>query len=654
MAADMLQGMGPPQSGSQLSMDDFSAFEQLRGQVSPTEFNSEMMSAAEQVDPVAVAEFRRELQDLNVPPEIVSLLREMVQEVLSNPADYPAIRQKYMAMGVDEELLPEAFDPQLFAALNMALDQFDTGSMPAMPAMASPQAFARGGIANLRPMAREMARAGRYGDTMIAHISPVEAAILKRYGGSGTINPATGAPEFFLGGLFKKIGSAIKKFAGSTVGKIVTAVALGVFLGPAAAAALGASSPAAVAAISGFVGGAGSTMLAGGNLRDALKAGAIGGLVAGAGSVVMKGTSAFKAPAPGSVSQLQAAQNAVAQGAPAPDLISGAPALPELGAYTPPPMPTATPIPAAAPSSGINFGAGTYTPPPMPTATAPVAPPAPSSGINFGAGTYTPPSISAPSPATLTPSTVGRLSTPAGGTSSSLASSSYTPPGGFFANVKDAFTPTPGGKTFGQSIKDAFLPSRMTEQQALNVINNSPEYASFSGADKLAAAKDMAAKSVGLLRRTAPITGLGIATLGALGGFEEQPAEIPPGFEGMAGGLGMTGIELLNKYPERYGIRLSPPTVGYTYVPYQQYMPQRRAAKGSPPTGEMSRNNYPRRNGHISGPGTGTSDDIPAMLSDGEFVFTAKAVRAMGDGSRRTGAKRMYALMKKLEGRANG
>lgn len=58
---------------------------------------------------------------------------------------------------------------------------------------------------------------------------------------------------------------------------------------------------------------------------------------------------------------------------------------------------------------------------------------------------------------------------------------------------------------------------------------------------------------------------------------------------------------------------------------------------------------YPRRTGEIAGPGTGTSDDIPAMLSDGEFVFTAKAVRNMGGGDRKEGAKRMYAAMKKLE-----
>jgi hypothetical protein len=63
----------------------------------------------------------------------------------------------------------------------------------------------------------------------------------------------------------------------------------------------------------------------------------------------------------------------------------------------------------------------------------------------------------------------------------------------------------------------------------------------------------------------------------------------------------------------------------------------------------LSQGGYPRRTGQISGPGTPTSDDIPAMLSDGEFVMTAKAVRGAGDGNRRAGAKKMYALMHQLE-----
>ena len=58
---------------------------------------------------------------------------------------------------------------------------------------------------------------------------------------------------------------------------------------------------------------------------------------------------------------------------------------------------------------------------------------------------------------------------------------------------------------------------------------------------------------------------------------------------------------------------------------------------------------HPKRIGEIAGAGTGTSDDIPAMLSDGEFVMTAQAVRNAGGGSRKAGAKNMYKLMKSLE-----
>jgi hypothetical protein len=44
------------------------------------------------------------------------------------------------------------------------------------------------------------------------------------------------------------------------------------------------------------------------------------------------------------------------------------------------------------------------------------------------------------------------------------------------------------------------------------------------------------------------------------------------------------------------------------------------------------------------------ADDIPAMLSNNEFVFTAKSVKEMGDGDVNKGAQRMYDMMKKLEG----
>ena len=53
--------------------------------------------------------------------------------------------------------------------------------------------------------------------------------------------------------------------------------------------------------------------------------------------------------------------------------------------------------------------------------------------------------------------------------------------------------------------------------------------------------------------------------------------------------------------------------------------------------------------GEIVGPGTPTSDSIPAMLSDGEFVMNARAVRGAGGGDRKQGAKRMYEMMRQFE-----
>ena len=45
------------------------------------------------------------------------------------------------------------------------------------------------------------------------------------------------------------------------------------------------------------------------------------------------------------------------------------------------------------------------------------------------------------------------------------------------------------------------------------------------------------------------------------------------------------------------------------------------------------------------------ADDVPAMLSKNEFVFTADAVRGAGKGSINKGAQKMYNLMKNLEAR---
>jgi len=71
-------------------------------------------------------------------------------------------------------------------------------------------------MAMTREEMQRLASYGRDGDTMLAHINPQEAALLKSVGGSGTINPNTGLPEF------KKF---YKRITPATVKKTVEEVA---------------------------------------------------------------------------------------------------------------------------------------------------------------------------------------------------------------------------------------------------------------------------------------------------------------------------------------------------------------------------------------------------------------------------------------------
>jgi|9_EtaG_2_1085328.scaffolds.fasta_scaffold40644_2 hypothetical protein len=61
---------------------------------------------------------------------------------------------------------------------------------------------------------------------------------------------------------------------------------------------------------------------------------------------------------------------------------------------------------------------------------------------------------------------------------------------------------------------------------------------------------------------------------------------------------------------------------------------------------------FPRMNGNIEGPGTGTSDSIPAMLSDGEHVLTKQEVSQIGGGNNDLGHQRLYAMREDLRDKA--
>lgn len=135
-----------------------------------------------------------------------------------------------------------------------------------------------------------------------------------------------------------------------------------------------------------------------------------------------------------------------------------------------------------------------------------------------------------------------------------------------------------------------------------------------------------AAGNPDMLRKYGPAFLAAIAAGKGLGAFDPAEVDQVEAFGGLTGG------GLLAQNPGMYS-----PGV-----------PSRGYAQGG---GISNLGAFPRRNGGISGPGTPTSDEIPAMLSDGEFVMTEAAVRGMGDGNRQRGIQNMYQVMNNLESR---
>ena len=163
----------------------------------------------------------------------------------------------------------------------------------------------------------------------------------------------------------------------------------------------------------------------------------------------------------------------------------------------------------------------------------------------------------------------------------------------------------------------------------------------------------------GFLRRIAPIGIAGAAGIGALTGafdFEEEEQEfLNKNFDEAS--KEMQAYDEWKKIPASQ--RNSPQAQSLYFKWHGQ--PNRTRSQFEYLTGgrssrpdwmflpEMSQE-YRAMGGEVIGPGTGTSDSIPARLSDGEFVMTADAVRNAGGGDRNLGAARMYDMMRRFEG----
>jgi hypothetical protein len=747
-------------SNTQDGLDSFApliAAQQTARDMGYPRFTRELLAAGSEMDPAEVQEFLQTIRDAGLTPDDVALMRRVVEAVFNDPNNYPEVRESLLREGVPEDLLPETFDLEFFTALRMAVEEAENLSreprpteqeMPmGMPMEGAPVEMAEGGIVGLpelKPIARAMASMGRQGDTMLAHITPQEAMMLKRMGGSGSINPYTGLPEFFIGKALKSLGrgisrglkgiaKGIKKFAKSTVGRIVIGVALGAFLGPMAAGLMGGLGPAATFALSSGIGTFGSSLLAGDGFKNSLRNGLTAGALSYAGAGVFGEAGFSNVPAAGSPTTFaqgleQGIANVKAPFQAAADFVRGGP---EAAANVPTPgvgpVSTATEQLALGDVPGATFGRA-----PLPAAETINIPQNLGQGLPGGPG-YTPPLP--PASSINVPSNLGQ-GLPGG-------------PGYQGGNILDRVTQ--GASDLTQGAKDIYSeylsPSRAGIQgrSADTIFDELVTKGLPKTADTLKLATDMAAKEApGFLTKYGPLTaaaGTTLAATGALNSFftppqqeegesyeaymarrkvaEDKFRQDNPQFFGsflpqsFAEGSGPNGVEnpalekikssaLLSRLFSRpsadeednaglsslmkrlkgSGLPISSeedvpigPTAlfspgfteslrriasrsggGQTFdiERLRQERPElfgtftpRTYAEGTGPQGVED---FPRKNGHISGPGTGTSDDIPAMLSDGEFVFTARAVRNMGGGSRRKGAAKMYRLMKMLEG----
>lgn len=210
------------------------------------------------------------IQNPKLTPEVIDEMMKMFEFVMQRPDAYEDFRQQALESGVmGEDDLPPQFDPVVIGVLLLALDML----RQRVSGQERSRQFARGGLSQL-------AAQGRNGDTMLAHINPLEAKILQAHGGSGGINPRTGLREY---GMLDDLWGGVKDLV-KTVAPVLP-LALN-FIAPgfggAIGSALGASSTWAPA-LGGAVLGGGLSALTGGSPVAGALIGGMGGMAGGGG-----------------------------------------------------------------------------------------------------------------------------------------------------------------------------------------------------------------------------------------------------------------------------------------------------------------------------------------------------------------------------------
>jgi hypothetical protein len=191
--------------------------------------------------------------------------------------------------------------------------------------------------------------------------------------------------------------------------------------------------------------------------------------------------------------------------------------------------------------------------------------------------------------------------------------------------------------------RDYLVRGGQTPEDVLKVKKAAYDQVFLDTNNKVLAEAAYNAAGPGMWAKYGPSTALGLGAAGLFGAFKPGDEPEPVDFYAQMYGEEGSALDRLRNNPGMF--RVGVPTRAYTPATLDDI---RYSAVGGP----INQDNFPPRIGPIYGSGTGTSDDVPAMLSDGEYVMTAKAVRGAGNGNRKQGMHNMYDMMRQFEGQA--
>lgn len=472
---------------------------------------------------------------------------------------------------------------------------------------------------SLHHVAKHVAAKGRDEDTMLVHMTPREVAGLQQIamaaGGSLTVNPDTGLPEAgFLKSLLPMIAGGIATFfSGGMLAPILAGAATGALTGDKNQSLL---MRAGLGALGGFGGGSIGTALSG-----------VGTVAKGATTL---GGEAAKTAA-GQAMQKTAVQKAL-------ETTAG------------------TGIKQAA-QQAASRGAGAYL-----------------SSIGSGIGQL---GSEAGRTALMSAIPGGKLGLAAGLLPSASAAATPKPMKGSKEVLPEyqmySYNPGTVNPKFGEPGEPYFIGQSYSTPRTTNQNPYSPTYAAYDKKGKPVGPAGLSPYEQYMRDMQAQQQPIAAAEGGALNDYiagmnEGKATSDPVGMSLNDYMANMNQQRAMNSSPMQYRPPNMTPVGDFTvrnpasgfrglFTGMMDYQPPARMAQG----GLASLGGYSDGGRLLRGPGDGVSDDIPASihrddgtkqearLADGEFVFPARIVSEIGNGSTEAGAQKLYAAMDKIQ-----